>query len=249
MPWVAEGCRVLAADEGAIGRRGVWSSRVILSRAFGAKHISAAVNEYAPGRGPLVTNGHAEELHYVVSGAGNCRIGGFAYPLEPGAGLFVPPGRAFGVENPGPESLVTVSVCCPEEGAPRILEGAWGEPEQGAGPVSVVHEREREAIPVADRKFKLLVDTEFGCRQVTQFLGFIPPSRAPFHFHTYEEVIYILEGSGIVRAGGASTPFAPGASIYLPIGLPHCVENPGPGWVRLLGVFYPAGSPAVAYEE
>ena len=28
----------------------------------------------------------------------------------------------------------------------------------------------------------------------------------------------------------------------------HCVENTGTGELRLLGVFYPAGSPAVRYE-
>jgi len=28
----------------------------------------------------------------------------------------------------------------------------------------------------------------------------------------------------------------------------HCVENRGDGEMRLLGVFYPAGSPAVRYS-
>jgi len=31
---------------------------------------------------------------------------------------------------------------------------------------------------------------------VTQFIGFIPPGRAPDHFHRYDEVIYILAGEG-----------------------------------------------------
>lgn len=249
MAWEANGCRVFGPEEGQEERRGTWSSRTILSRDLGAKYISETWNEYARGRAPLVTNPDSEQVHYVVSGSGRCRIGSYDYPLQAGAGVFVPAGLAFGVENPGPERLVTVSVCCPEEASPQVFDGAWDEPKAGIAPTCMVHEREREAIPVADRKFKLLVDTEFGCRQVTQFLGFIPPSRAPFHFHTYEEVIYILEGSGIVHAGGGSTPFGPGTSIFLPIGAQHCLENPGEEWVRLVGVFYPAGSPAVAYEE
>ena len=44
------------------------------------------------------------------------------------------------------------------------------------------------------------------------------------------------------------TPIGPGSCIYLPRRQVHCVENTGPGELRLLGVFYPAGSPAVRYE-
>jgi hypothetical protein len=29
--------------------------------------------------------------------------------------------------------------------------------------------------------------------------------------------------------------------------MPHCLENSGPGVLRVMGVFYPSGSPAVHY--
>jgi oxalate decarboxylase/phosphoglucose isomerase-like protein (cupin superfamily) len=45
-----------------------------------------------------------------------------------------------------------------------------------------------------------------------------------------------------------STPIEYGSCIYLPRKQVHCVENTGTGELRLLGVFYPAGSPAVRYE-
>lgn len=32
-------------------------------------------------------------------------------------------------------------------------------------------------------------------------------------------------------------------------GVLHCLENPGPSPIRLLGVFYPSGSPGAAYED
>ena len=44
-------------------------------------------------------------------------------------------------------------------------------------------------------------------------------------------------------AGETHTPIAPGSGIYLPKGQVHCVENTGNDELRLLGVFYPAGSP------
>lgn len=94
----------------------------------------------------------------------------------------------------------------------------------------------------ADRWYAELVQAE-----VTQFVGAIPPGRAPDHFHLYEEVICILAGEGVMHAGESSTPIAAGSCIFLPIRQRHCVENTGSGELRLLGVFYPAGSPAVRY--
>ena len=94
----------------------------------------------------------------------------------------------------------------------------------------------------ADRWYAELVQAE-----VTQFVGSIPPGRVPDHFHLYEEVICILEGEGIMHAGESSTPIGTGSCIFLPIRQRHCLENTGSGELRLLGVFYPAGSPAVRY--
>lgn len=83
--------------------------------------------------------------------------------------------------------------------------------------------------------------------RTTQFVGSIPPGRAPDHFHLYEEVICILEGTGVMWAGKSSAPIAAGSCIFLPRKQRHCVENIGTGELRLLGVFYPAGSPSVRY--
>ena len=89
----------------------------------------------------------------------------------------------------------------------------------------------------------------FCCDRITQFIGVIPQSRATQHHHSYEEAIYILEGRGLVWAGDESCEFGTGTSIYLPVGAKHCLENPYSAPVRLLGVFYPSGSPAVNYRD
>jgi mannose-6-phosphate isomerase-like protein (cupin superfamily) len=98
-------------------------------------------------------------------------------------------------------------------------------------------------MPTADRWYRVLIDSE-----VTQFVGSIPPGRAPDHFHEYEEVLFILRGEGRMWTEARSTPIEYGSCIYLPRKQVHCVENTGTGELRLLGVFYPAGSPAVRYE-
>jgi len=94
-----------------------------------------------------------------------------------------------------------------------------------------------------DRWYRELIQSE-----ITQFVGSIPPGRASDHFHLYEEVLCILQGSGVLWAGESRTPIGPGSCVYLPRRQVHCLENSGSGELRLLGVFYPAGSPAVRYE-
>lgn len=222
----------------------------MISRQNGARDLAEILSEYQPGCSPQVVNPRAEEVLYVASGRGKCHIGGFDYELEAGVGCYVPPATPYTVECAGPEPMVVVSVCCPQEERREIIHETVpiARPE-GAPPRRVVREQERPPIPVADRQFKWMANEELGCQQITQFIGFIPPSKAPFHYHTYEEAIFILEGRGIVHVEGASQEFVAGSSIYLPPGLRHCLENPGPAAVRLLGAFYPSGSPAVAYES
>jgi mannose-6-phosphate isomerase-like protein (cupin superfamily) len=247
---LAGGCRVFTPNDEASRQEGNRTYRMPICKKNGAKELAQTVAEYESGRSPARLNPNAEEVLYVVSGRGACSISGFDYDLEPGTGVYVPPGADYRIENPGSEKLLVVSVCCPEDAATRTLEEPPArEKLPGAPPRRTVREWERLRIPVADRHFTLMVDKELGCRQVTQFIGFIPPSKAPFHYHTYEEAIYIIEGSGVVHAENESQDFGPGTSIYFPIGVRHCVENPGVTPIRLLGVFYPSGSPAAAYEE
>jgi len=245
------GCRVYAADEGTVVVRGSWTSRTVMSRTTGAPLITQTINDYAPGKSAGTLNPTGEEVHYVAAGAGVCLVDGHRYDVAAGAAIFVPPGSVFSVENPGPEGLRIISACCPEDPARRIIDGPPPAP-VGAKPNLMVREEDREPMRAGrDREFRLLVNTDVGCKQVTQFIGWIPASKAPFHRHMYEEGICILEGRAILHIKGdaAEPELTPGMGVYFPVGVVHCVENPGPGTVRLLGVFHPSGSPAAAYED
>jgi quercetin dioxygenase-like cupin family protein len=76
-----------------------------------------------------------------------------------------------------------------------------------------------------DRRFRVLFGPGKGCTAATQFLGEIPPGRAPLHSHTYDEVVLVLDGEGVLHAGPAEHPIAPGTCIHLPPGQQHCLEN------------------------
>ena len=95
-----------------------------------------------------------------------------------------------------------------------------------------------------DRRFRVLFGPGNGCSAATQFVGEIPPGRAPEHIHPYDEVVLVLEGKGVLHAGAGDRPLAPGSCVHLPPGEPHCLENTGRATLRVLGVFHPGGSPA-----
>lgn len=243
------GCRVYEADDGRVSQFAGWTARSILSTTSGAKRITQTVNDYTPGDSPAVINPTSEEVLYVASGEGICRIDGFAYPIHPGTAIFIPPGARYHFE--ATTAMRVIAACCPEDPQRKILDLEKETP-AGVAPRRTVHEDDREQIRAgADRIFRYLVHTDLGCKQVTQFVGWIPTSKAPFHLHTYEEGIFILEGRGILHLEGqmSASEFGPGMSIYLPDGVVHCLENPGPDPIRLLGVFHPSGSPGAAYED
>ncbi len=146
------------------------------------------------------------------------------YDLGRNVGMYIPAGATMTLR--GPSTLVSSLTPAAKSRREPLIVRLDDQPMQQTG----------------DRSYRELIQAE-----VTQFVGSIPPGRAPDHFHLYEEVICILEGKGVMWAGTTSTPVARGSCIFLPVRQRHCVENTGSGELRLLGVFYPAGSPAVRY--
>ena len=135
-------------------------------------------------------------------------------------------------------------------GAVSADGGGRGDPGDRDGEARVVVRRlaDQEAqSATTDRTFRIVADPSTGLQSATHFVGYVPPERAPDHFHTYDEVIYVLDGEGAFHTGGASTPIRRGSTIELPARTVHCLENTGPGVMRLVAVFRPAGSPAAAY--
>jgi mannose-6-phosphate isomerase-like protein (cupin superfamily) len=174
-----------------------------------------------------------DELLYVVAGTGRATIGGEPAELEPGTAAYVAHGTEWQVDEADGLELLSVLVAEP---LPTDCTHAVIDVEsQDAGAAT------------AGRMFRLLACPDVGCASVTQFVGYIPVVRAPDHFHPYDEVVYVLQGQGLLHIDGESAPVGPGTAIHFPARLVHCLENTGPGEMQVLGVFRPAGSPAEAY--
>jgi len=241
------GCRVSTMHEGEPrldGSLKIWNQ---IGKASGAKAISLRVLEFGPGTSPVLRNRASDEVFYVLEGNCTVVIDDDAYDVGPETGVYLRPGQTLRVENSGADVVRFVSSQCPEE--TNDAESLDQRAKSAVDLPPIVKLSDRRALPTADRWYRVLVDDEIGSEQVTQFVGSIPPGRAPDHFHEYEEVLFILRGEGRMWAGETNTPIGPGSCIYLPRRQVHCVENTGSGELRLLGVFYPAGSPAVRYQN
>jgi quercetin dioxygenase-like cupin family protein len=201
--------------------------------ATGCTCFSQRVLRFSPGRSRERLDTASDEVLYVLSGAGRFTLDGSEHPVGPGSGAFVAAGAPWLVD--ADEEVVVLSVLVHD-------------PEPAAGRQSVVQIAMGETqAATAGRQFALGVGPAVGCATVTQFVGFIPPGRAPDHFHRYDEVIYILEGRGTLHIGGETSELRPGACVHLPSRLVHALENEGDEDMLVLGVFRPAGSPAEAY--
>jgi mannose-6-phosphate isomerase-like protein (cupin superfamily) len=205
----------------------------------GSALLEQRVIRFGPGRSLPRSHEGRDELLYVVSGTATLELEGEPYELEPESAAYIRGGEAYRILNDGPEELHVVSSTVPIEHVRR-------------GPREVVVRFADQAELRADsrRTFRYLVNQDAGCLDATQFVGIVEPSRAPDHSHTYDEVGYIVEGNGFAHVDGESHPLAPGSCFHLPPELVHCIENKGPGVMRILGVFHPSGDPASrAYDE
>jgi quercetin dioxygenase-like cupin family protein len=102
---------------------------------------------------------------------------------------------------------------------------------------------------VGERSTKAEVGVPIDQSHGSDFRAQIAPGRAPNHSHFYDEIVYIIDGEGILHLGGEQKVIGPGSAIHLPPLAEHCLENTGKGSMRVLGVFHPSGDPASRAHE
>lgn len=215
------------------------ADKVVFGSHTGSDVLQQRVTRYAPGRSLPRGQEERDELLFVVSGSGTLELEGESYDLEPDSAAYVRAGETYVIENGGPEELLVVSTSAP-------VEQVYRPPRE----VIVRFADQPELRADAKRTFRYLINQDAGCQDATQFLGIVEPCRAPDHSHAYDEVGYIVEGEGFAHVGSESIPLRPGSCFHLPPELVHCIENTGPGVMRILGVFHPSGDPASrVYDE
>jgi mannose-6-phosphate isomerase-like protein (cupin superfamily) len=208
--------------------------RTLVDTAPGGDGLVRRRVEVPEGSAVEAAAGPGGELWFVIDGAGLLTCGdGTAEPMLRDTALWLPPGARY-LLIAAADMLTMDSVTLP---------AATGLP--SGTRVPRLARLEGCAVEVTgDRRFRVLFGPGNGCEAATQFVGEIPPGRAPLHSHTYDEVVLVLDGEGVLHAGPAEHPIAAGTCIHLPPGQQHCLENTGQATLRVLGVFHPSGSPA-----
>jgi len=230
---VAEGFVVAEQDVPGVRTPGDTAEvRTTIDVSHGCQRLEQHVIRFSPGRSLERAAGNRQEVLFVVSGKGTLELDGHEHVLEPWTAAFVAPGESYTIATD--EEMVVASVSAPES------ELGVGEPRR----VTVRH-ADQPSLPASpNREFRYLINQDAGCLDVTQFVGVIPPGKAPEHSHTYDEVVYILEGNGVYHIAGEDFALAQGTCLHLPPYVRHCIENTGSKDMKVLGVFHPSGDPA-----
>ena len=159
--------------------------------------------------------------------------------LDGRAAALVPAGEAATL-TAGPDGLACVRATL---GAATDLHAPMGAIEPV---VALDHVEPGQATGA--RSFQLLHGPHNGSTRATLFVGYIPPGRAPWHYHLYDEIVWILSGTGRLHLGDDVEELAPGCAFRLRPREVHIVENVANDVeLAVLGVFTPAGSPSAAY--
>jgi quercetin dioxygenase-like cupin family protein len=195
----------------------------------------------APGTRVQLTDPlHDTEL-LVHTGTGEIEVAGTRRPFSAIASLFVPQGTEAHLIA-GADAVEAVRVTL---GAAVDLHAPMGE-----AATVVALDTVAPGKATGSRAFQILHGPHNGSTRGTAFVGYVPPGKAPWHYHLYDEVLWILRGTGRVHLGDVVEELSAGSAFRLHAREVHIVENTDPvAELAIMGIFTPAGSPSAAYLE
>ena len=179
----------------------------------------------------------ADTLLYVGSGAGSISLGK-TNALAPRSAALVPAGEKATIGADDDLELVVMTV-----GSAVDRHAPMGRPVLTA---SLDDTSPQQATGA--RSFQILFDASNGSTRATLFAGFVPPGKAPWHYHLYDEIVWVPEGPGRLHIGESVEELGPGSAFRLRPREVHIVENTSTEReLTIVGLFTPAGSPSAAY--
>ncbi len=178
----------------------------------------------------------ADSLVYVFEGSGSLED----EALAPGAAALVLAGEQAELRSEtGLASIVATVGPDADRHAPL-----------GARETVAKLDPERLSAATGARSFQVLLGPHNGSTRATLFVGFVPPGSAPWHYHLYDEIVWIPDGPARLHLGEGVEDVPPGHAFRLRPREVHIVENASPDReLTIVGIFTPAGSPTAAYLE
>ena len=213
---------------------GVGERRALIPSESGSE-LALHAMRVPPGSATEMSDDLHDTLLFAHEGA--CAVGD--HQLDGPVSLLVPAGEPRTIVA-GPDGA---SLVCATLGAGTDLHAPMG----AAEPVVALDHVEPGQATGA-RSFQVLHGPHNGSTRATMFVGYIPPGKAPWHYHLYDEIVWVLRGEGRLHIGDAVEPLDPGAAFRLRPREVHIVENTDPVVeMAVVGIFTPAGSPSAAY--
>ncbi len=181
----------------------------------------------------------SDRLLYTVSGSAVISVGADTAPLRAGSAALVLAGEEATVQaGDSFEAIVATAAAGTDLHAPMgrrelVVSLATADAEQATG----------------SRSFQILFGPHNGSTRATFFAGYIPPGKAPWHYHVYDEIVWVPDGPGRLHVGDSTEDLGAGSAFRLRPRQVHIVENLGEAEMAIIGIFTPAGSPSAAYLE
>jgi quercetin dioxygenase-like cupin family protein len=180
----------------------------------------------------------SDVLLYVFAGSGSLELGGSS-ALASGTAALLLAGEEAEI-HAGSEGIELVLATV---GAEADRHAALGRRERTAS-----LEDSETAAATGARSFQILFGPHNGSTRATLFVGFIPPGKAPWHYHLYDEIVWVPDGPGRLHLGDGTEELGPRSAFRLRPRQVHIVENASPdSEMPIVGLFTPAGSPSAAY--
>jgi quercetin dioxygenase-like cupin family protein len=181
----------------------------------------------------------ADTLLFVSGGEGTLTLGAESHALRDGVAALVLSGEQAEL-HAGETELAVI--------AATVGEDVDLHAPMGARAVVASLEAATSEAATGSRSFQILFGPENGSVRATMFVGFIPPGRAPWHYHLYDEIVWVYRGGGRLHFGDDETELRVGSAFRLRPRDLHIVENTlADEALAVIGVFTPAGSPSAAY--
>ena len=185
----------------------------------------------------VVGDASSDTLMFIARGAGSLALDGVSHTLAARSAALVLSGETATLSADEELALVVATV-----GGDVDLHAPMG-------PREVVTSLEDTDAQKATggRSFEILFGPHNGCTRATLFAGFIPPGKAPWHYHLYDEIVWVPEGPGRLHLHEGDEALGSGSAFRLRPRQVHIVENASASEMTIIGVFTPAGSPSAAY--
>lgn len=199
---------------------------------------------------PLISEAH-DTLIFVRAGSATLIIeseaGNFTEEMSAGSAALITSGSTFLWKNG--QGLKSLEVSIPDRTKPFARKNTQerksyipfvrqGEDQKG---------EDQKGDATGNRQFEILYSADNGSAGATMFIGFIPTSGAPAHYHLYDEICQIIRGGGELHIGETIQPIQAGSTFVVAPRLLHSIVNNRDEDLWILGIFRPSGSPSAAY--